>query len=108
VVRTSSTPFAGTATFNTFDLNATYPITPTVQVGAGYTYRKAETAGYGQLNLGAQYYLSKQTLLHLVGAWQQATGTDSTGKTAVAQIYGLSPSSTSNQFGLRVGIRHNF
>ncbi|MFC0577226.1 porin [Paraburkholderia solisilvae] len=108
VVRTSSTPFAGTATFNTFDLNATYLITPTVQVGAGYTYSKAETARYGQLNLGAQYYLSKQTLLYLVGAWQHATGTDSTGKTAVAQIYGLSPSSTSNQLGLRVGIRHNF
>jgi predicted porin len=108
VVSTSSTPFAGTATFSTFDLNATYLITPAVQVGAGYTYSKAASAKYGQVNLGTQYYLSKRTLLYFVGAWQRAIGMDSTGKAAVAQIYGLSPSSTSNQLAMRVGIRHNF
>jgi predicted porin len=108
VVRTSSTPFAGTASFNTFELNATYLVTPAVQLGAGYTYSKTGTATYGQLNLGTQYYLSKQTMLYLVGAWQHAIGTDSTGKAAVAQIYGLSPSSNSNQLALRVGVRHSF
>lgn len=108
VVPTSSTPFSGTATFNTFDLNVSYLITPAVQVGAGYTYSKAETAKYGQVNLGTQYYLSKRTLVYLVGSWQHATGTDSTGEAAVAQIYGLSPSSTGNQVALRVGLRHNF
>jgi len=107
-VRTSSTPFSGTATFNTFDLNVTYLVTPTVLVGAGYTYSKAEGAKYGQLNLGAQYFLSKRTSLYTVAAWQRAIGTDSTGKAAVAQIYGLSPSSTGNQVAIRVGIRHSF
>lgn len=108
VVKTSSTPFSGTATFNTFDVNATYRITPTVLVGAGYTYSKAEDAKYGQLNLGAQYFLSKRTSLYTVAAWQRALGTNSTGKVAVAQIYGLSPSSTGNQVAIRVGIRHSF
>lgn len=108
VVRTSSTPFSGTASFNTFDVNASYLITPAVSIGAGYTYSKAETAKYGQVNVGAQYFLSKRTSLYAVGAWQHATGIDSTGKSAVAQIYGLSPSSTGNQVAMRVGVRHNF
>jgi hypothetical protein len=40
--------------------------------------------------------------------YQHATGTDSTGNTAVASINGLTPSSTNNVFTARVGIRHKF
>ena len=89
-------------------MNATYLISPALQVGAGYTYSKAESAKYGQVNLGVQYFLSKRTSLYTVAAWQRAIGTDSTGKSAVAQIYGLTPSSNGNQVAMRVGIRHNF
>ncbi|QTD94934.1 porin [Burkholderia anthina] len=108
VVATSSTPFSGDASFNTFELNATYLITPAVLVGTGYTYTKAETAKYGQVNLGAQYYLSKRTSLYAIGVWEHAIGTDSTGHPAVAALYTLSPSSTANQVAFRVGVRHNF
>lgn len=78
VIRTSSTPFEGTAVFNTIEANATYFVTPALLVALGYTYTRAESAKYGQLNVGAQYSLSKRTLLYAVTVWQRATGVDST------------------------------
>jgi hypothetical protein len=39
---------------------------------------------------------------------QQASGKDSTGQTAVAQLWALSPSSTNHQIGAVVGLRHKF
>ncbi|ASW00932.1 porin [Paraburkholderia aromaticivorans] len=108
VVRTSSTPFSGTATFNNFEALATYNLTPALLLGASYDYTKAESAKYGQLNLGTQYALSKRTLLYATTSWEHATGTDSTGKQAVAALSFLTPSSTENQVAVRVGVRHNF
>ncbi|WP_198399011.1 hypothetical protein [Caballeronia hypogeia] len=43
-----------------------------------------------------------------VGIYQHASGTDSRNVKAVAAIYGFTPSSTSNQLGLTMGIRHAF
>ncbi|MFM0515880.1 MULTISPECIES: porin [Caballeronia] len=108
VVPTSSTPFSGTATFNSIEANATYRITPAVMVGAAYNYTKAETAKYSQVNVGAEYDLSKRTMLYAIAAWEHAIGTDSTGKPAVAAMAFVTPSSTSNQVVVRVGVRQSF
>ncbi len=108
VVRTSSTPFSGTATFNSIEANVTYRLTPAFLVGTAYNYTKAETAKYSQVNLGVEYDLSKRTLLYAIGAWEHATGTDSTGKPAVAALAFVTPSSTGNQVVLRVGVRQSF
>ncbi|MFL9898951.1 porin [Paraburkholderia fungorum] len=108
VVPTSSTPFYGTATFNSIEANATYRITPAMMVGAAYNYTKAEAAKYSQVNLGAEYDLSKRTVLYTIAAWEHAIGTDSTGKPAVAALAFVTPSSTDNQVVVRVGIRHSF
>lgn len=58
--------------------------------------------------LGADYFLSKRTDVYIDGVYQHASGTDSTRGAAVANINGLSPSSTSNQVAALVGIRHKF
>ncbi|KVE66091.1 porin [Burkholderia vietnamiensis] len=108
VVRTSSTPFSGTATFNNFEALATYNVTPAFMLGTSCDYTKAETAKYLQLNAGALYNLSKRTLLYATTSWEHATGIDSTGKAAVAALTFLTPSSTGNQVAVRAGIRHNF
>lgn len=108
VVRTSTTPFSGTATFNNFEALATYNLSPAWLLGASYDYTKAESAKYGQVNLGTQYSLSKRTLLYATTSWEHATGIDSTGKQAVAALSFLTPSSTGNQVAVRVGVRHNF
>lgn len=108
VVRTSSTPFSGTATFNNFEALASYRITPAFLAGLSYDYTKAESARYGQVNFGAQYSISKRTLVYATTAWEKASGTDSTGKQAVAALSFLTPSSTSSQVAVRIGIRHVF
>ncbi len=55
---------------------------------------KAEAAKYSQVNLGAEYDLSKRTVLYTIAAWEHAIGTDSTGKPAVAALAFVTPSST--------------
>ena len=108
VIRTSSTPFSGTATFNNFEALGTYNITPAWLIGVSYDYTKAETAKYSQVNVGTEYSISKRTLFYAITAWEHATGKDSTGKQAVAALSFLTPSSTANQVAVRVGVRHTF
>jgi len=104
----------GTATFNIGELNVSYLLTPSVQLGAAYTHTKGSAVGtisgasYNQMNLGLNYLLSKRTDLYAVGIYEHASGVDSTGKTAVAAITNLSASTTSNQTALVFGIRHKF
>ena len=108
VVRTSSTPFSGTAIFRTGEANMTYQITPALKTGIAASYTSSDTAHYLQIDSGTTYSLSKSTLLYLVGVWEHASGTNSLGNPAVANINGLSTSTTQNQVGVRVGMRHNF
>ncbi|MDB5787921.1 porin [Caballeronia mineralivorans] len=108
VIKTSSTPFSGTARFNNVDANFSYRFTPSILAGAAYDYTRGESANYSQVNIGTEYDLSKRTLFYAIGAWQHASGTDSTGHAAVAALAFISPSGTSNQLALRVGIRHSF
>ena len=102
---------SGSAKFHNAELNFKYQLTPALLLGAAYDYTKGygvNDAKYHQGVLGADYFLSKRTDLYVDAIYQHASGTDSTGKTAVANINGLSASATSNQVAAVVGIRHKF
>ncbi len=100
--------------FNTFELNAKYAVTPALQVAASYAYTRSssvnghEGAKYSQLEAGIDYTLSKRTDLYAVSVYQLASGTDSTGRKAVAAIAFATPSSNSHQLVSVAGIRHRF
>lgn len=104
----------GVASINVYEANVGYYITPLLLVGAEYSYTRnggtngREGAGYNQVNLGVDYFLSKRTDLYSFVSHQVASGVDSTGNRAVASILGTK-ASTSNQQTLAVfGIRHKF
>ena len=106
--------YKGSATFNNGEVNFKYQLTPALVLGAAYDYtRLASFNGHGgghynQGALGADYFLSKRTDVYLIGVYQHASGTDSTGQSAVASINGLTPSNANHQTTVRVGIRHKF
>ncbi|GJH30282.1 porin [Caballeronia novacaledonica] len=108
------TGIAGTATLNNAEVNFRYQLTPALLLGAAYVFTKssgvdgASGARYHQGALGVDYFLSKRTDVYMVGVYQKANGTDSTGNPAVASISQITPSSTDRQAALRFAIRHKF
>jgi predicted porin len=101
----------GSGKFHNAEINFKYQLTPALLLGVAYDYTKGyglADAKYHQAMLGADYFLSKRTDVYIDGVYQHASGTDSTRASAVANINGLSPSSTSNQVAAVVGIRHKF
>ncbi|WP_153136910.1 porin [Paraburkholderia agricolaris] len=106
--------YSGDAVFTSLDFNVRYRLTPALQLGTGidYTHRNSvkndQGAKYLQLDLGADYNVSKRTDLYLLTVLQRAIGRDSLGQSAVASIAGFSPSTTDKQIGVRLGIRHKF
>lgn len=108
VVKTSSTPFSGTAVFNDVQANYTIDPTPAWRVGIAANHTWAPDARYEQLMLGTQYKLSKRTLLYITSAYQHAHGVNSLREAAVAVNSNITASSSPNQLTVRVGIHHNF
>ncbi|WP_060181257.1 porin [Burkholderia territorii] len=106
--------YHGTAVFNNGLATASYMFTPALQAGAGFTYTRGGGVNglggvrYYQGILGVQYFLSKRTELYAFGVYQDASGTDSLGQPAVANIELMTPSSTSHQFVGRMGVVHRF
>ncbi len=103
--------YSGSARFQNAEVNFKYQLTPALLLGVAYDYTHgygANDAKYHQAMLGTDYFLSKRTDFYVAGVYQHAIGTDSTNTAAVANINGLSPSSTSNQVAAIVGIRHKF
>jgi len=106
--------FTGKAVFNIVEANAKYMITPALQLGAAYSYTAgASMAGksgakYNQVDLGLDYLVSTRTDLYLVGIYQVASGHDSTGAAAVAQIAFATQSTSNRQLVAVAGIRHKF
>jgi predicted porin len=110
--------YSGNANFNNAEINFKYQLTPALLLGAAFDYTKGGDvdsstgvnpgAKYYQGAIGADYYLSKRTDVYLIGVYQKASGTDSTGATAVAAINNLTPSTSDRQSTVRVGIRHKF
>ncbi|MDP9650690.1 putative porin [Paraburkholderia caledonica] len=101
----------GSARFNNFEVNVKHQVTPALLIGAAYDFTDGygvNDAKYNQVSLGIDYFLSKRTDLYLTGVYQHASGRDSTGTQARANINGVSASSTSNQVLAVAGIRHKF
>lgn len=99
----------GDMTFQNYEISGTYLLTSELLVGAGFTYTighahaSDSTPKYQQVNLIAQYALSKRTSVYAMGAFQNASG-----EAPVAQIAGFNPSSTSRQVAARLGLTHQF
>jgi predicted porin len=106
--------YHGTAVFNTATATVSYATTPAFLIGGGYTYTRGGGAGgngsatYNQGIVSLQYFFSKRTEVYLYGVYQTASGTDSLGQPAVANIDLMTPSSTNHQFVGRVGIVQRF
>ncbi|WP_175873190.1 porin [Burkholderia sp. BCC0397] len=106
-----ATGAGGDAKFHDIEVNVAYQLTPTVQLGAGYNYLKGygvNDATYHQGVIGADYFLSKQTDFYADVVYQHASGIDSTGGKAVANLNGLTASKTPNQVQVVLGMRHRF
>jgi predicted porin len=106
--------YTGTAVFNNAEISLRYRPTPAILLGAAYDYTDGggvnanPGAKYHQGQLSAQYFLSKRTTVYVIGVYQHASGTDSTGKQAVAAINLLTPSTSNSQAVVRVGLRQKF
>ncbi|MEX3955526.1 porin [Trinickia sp. EG282A] len=96
-------------TFQNYELSGSYQLTPALVVAGGFTYtvghddRTDTSPKYEQLNLLAQYALSKRTSVYAMVAGQKASG-----DAPVAQIAGFNPSSSNRQLATRLGITHSF
>ncbi|MFM0738751.1 porin [Paraburkholderia xenovorans] len=104
----------GTATFNSGEVNVKYQLNPALQLDAAYIYThnsgadNVGSAKYNQFNLGAIYSLSKRTSFYAIGFFETASGVDSTGKSAVADLSGSSYSGNNHQLAAIVGMTHRF
>lgn len=106
--------YTGNAAFNNYSIFTGYYVTPTLEIGAAYNYLTGgaidgkKPAKYQTVNAIADYFLSKRTDLYLTGAYMKASGVDSTNQAAVPYLVTLTPSNTSSQVVVRLGIRHKF
>jgi predicted porin len=108
--------FRTTAKFNSGAGFLNYHATPALLVGVGYNYTSLTgpaSAHYNQVNLGADYALSKRTSLFALAGYQRASGNtlSSTGTLVAAQAsigsFGVN-SGTNSQVLTSVGIRSRF
>ena len=94
--------------FQNYEAAAVWSVAPDLFVYGGYTYTDGRNHAtdqrpkYQQVNLGANYQLSKRTGLYAIASLQKASGG------AVAQIAGFNPSSNSKQVAGHIGINHYF
>lgn len=104
----------GTATFNSGEINLKYQVTTALQLDGAYIYthnsgaNNLGSAKYNQFNLGATYALSKRTSLYAIGFYETASGVDSTGKRAVADLNGSAYSGNNHQLAGIFGMTHRF
>lgn len=82
---------------------ANWQVTPSFSVAGGYQYTHFDGHHWNQLSAGMHYLLSKRTDVYLSGDWLRA----SQGVDAVIG-YGFTPSSTTTQADVRIGLRHLF
>ena len=97
-------------TFQNYEISAIYSLTGATTVAGGYTYTTGRNHNtrravpkYQQLNLIAQYALSKRTNVYLMSALQRASDA-----AEFAQIAGFNPSSSNKQAVVRAGLTHQF
>lgn len=80
-----------------------WQVTPAFSAIGGYQYTHFDGHHWNQLSAGLHYLLSKNTDVYLSGDWLKA----SQGVDAVIG-YSFTPSSTSTQADVRIGMRHSF
>ncbi|AUT64593.1 porin [Paraburkholderia terrae] len=101
-------------TFQNFEGNFRYALTPAVELSGAYTYSRAGGNGGGgiphwnQVSAMGDYRFSRRTDVYIQGVWQRVSPSG-TSPLGVAWINGVTaPSSTSNQVEATVGLRHRF
>nr|WKF59822.1 Outer membrane porin protein [Paraburkholderia busanensis] len=108
--------YHSTAKFNNGSVFFNYQITPALRTGVGYNYTSLtgpSSAHYNQVNLGADYALSKRTDLYALAGYQKASGNtlNGSGKVVNAQAsigsFGVNSGTSSQELAV-VGIRHKF
>jgi outer membrane protein OmpU len=82
---------------------ADWQITPATSVIGGYQYTNFAGHHWNQLSAGLHYLLSKSTDIYVSGDWLKA----SQGVDAVIG-YSFTPSTTTTQADVRLGMRHSF
>ncbi|MCX4160258.1 MULTISPECIES: porin [Paraburkholderia] len=107
-------------TFNNYELNARYAVTPALNVGGSYTFTDGHLGGgsggsggsispkWNQFMLQADYALSRRTDVYLEGVYQRVTGADGVAVLGNASIYSLAAASGNHQAVITVGMRHKF
>ncbi|MEM5461110.1 porin [Paraburkholderia phytofirmans] len=106
-----ATGAGGDAKFHNIEVGFTYQLTPAAFLGADYDYLTGygvNHAHYNTVEVGGTYFLSKRTDIFADVGYQHASGTDSTGKKAVANLNAVSASTTPNQILAVIGMRHRF
>ncbi|MFP3588152.1 porin [Paraburkholderia sp. SIMBA_055] len=103
------------ATFNDAEVSLQYHVSPRLLAGVAYNYLHGSAvtdriggSNYNQFAAGVNYSLSARTDLYAAVDYQTANGHDSTGRGAVANLSGVSPSSNRYQTVGRLGMRHRF
>lgn len=106
-------------TFNNFEVNGSYYITPAFSLAGIYTFtdgklRSTDTSPkYHQFQLMADYLLSRRTDVYMLGVYQRAAG-DATVASIAPDSFGAGGSSapdastSKNQVLVRLGLRHKF
>lgn len=99
----------GHVTFNVGEIVGAYMLTPTLQLGAAYSYTEGDVSATGQrpryqeVDGSIDYFLSKGTDVYASATYMRAGGG------AVADLAPvLSASSSENQLALRIGMRKRF
>ncbi|CAE6743887.1 porin [Paraburkholderia aspalathi] len=100
----------GSARFTNYEVNGRYNLTPAFALIGSYTFTDARVSGvspkYNQINLRADYSLSRRTDVYLEGVYQHVSGAGNSGITA--DITGLSASSSNSQVAATIGLRTRF
>jgi general bacterial porin, GBP family len=103
-------------TFNNFELNGRYALTPQLSLGGAWTYTDgsvSRTEGnasphWNQFMLQADYALSRRTDVYLEGVYQRVSGANGIPVLGNASIYNLAASSSNTQAVVAAGMRLKF
>jgi GBP family porin len=103
-------------TFNNFEVNGRYKITPAFSLGGSYVFTdghfsdnaKSVSPKWNQFMLQADYALSRRTDVYLQGVYQHVSGANGVAVLGNASIYSLAASSNGEQGIVAVGLRHRF
>ncbi|MGE8579035.1 MAG: porin [Burkholderia contaminans] len=108
--------FSQNAKFNNGSAFFNWQFSPALRAGVGYNYTSLtgpSSAHYNQVNLGADYALSKRTDLYALFGYQKASGNTLNANGAVVKAaasvgsYGVNSGTDTQELAI-VGIRHKF